>query len=111
MRSAINTNGNIIGNSASIRSARAMVAAGAASAHTAPSSKRLSKVDFHQVSKPVTPEYPVVVRESLCERQHSRCLTMEMQSTKWQPQMWRAAANDLPAVAWATLVLNRTSSI
>lgn len=104
MRHAI-ISSNIIGNSANIRSARAIVAARGAHMAMHGNGKRLSKVDGSRVSpEPVCS--PVSVRGPLCERHATDSLTI------WQPTThWQTTSHPLPAAAWAAFVLNPMTSL
>lgn len=97
MRNAINSSNLHIGNSASIRSAKAIVAARDAHTYLEHGWKPLSKVEVPVVS----------VRGSLCERRADTKQTSMEQPTG----MWQRSSFEMPAAAWATVVLNRTASV
>jgi len=107
MRNAINHSSNIIGNSAIHFAARAIVAAEVGHAYREHSGKRLTHVD---VPADTMKRVKVSVRGSLCERPETRCRTAEQQTTMWPTTMWQLASSEMPAAAWALLVLNRTTS-
>lgn len=105
MRNAIINSSNIIGFSASNSSARAIVAARDAHTSSMHTGKRLPEVGVPVVRGYRKPS-AVSVRGALCERPETRCTTGEQ-----LPAMWQTANFELPAAAWATIVLNRTTSV
>src|SRR5690554_5352912 len=103
MRHAINSS-SIIGNSASNSSVRAMAAARGVHTHRVSIGKPLPvDVDVPVVAGPEK-RTGVCVREALFERQAMPCMTREL-------AMWQTASFELPAAAWATFVLTRTTSV
>lgn len=104
MRHAINSS-NIIGNSANIRSARAIAAAHDVHMAMHRKGKRLSKVGGSSVCEGSVSS-PVSVRVPLCERLATSSTTI------WQPKtQWQNASYPLPAAAWAAFVLNPMTSL